>query len=335
MRTGLRSGAHNDSVTAVIAAEGTVLEKVLDASGQTLRGGLTRQAYGRFCAALKKTPWGRRCQRRLASVEGSDVIASAEQYALSAVFEGRAVRVCGIGSVFTEMSHRGQGHARDLLETLLEEAAQAGTEMALLFLSPGSEDDAPADFQAIPLTDLTLHLAESPRHGAPMTMVRGGEERDLAAITAMGRVRASPFRFHLDRDAEFAQYAITRKRLLAGLGPPDARQLHFFIAEEGTTAAAYIVVSIAGSTWTIEECGDRDPSGARVGALLQALIAREPIERRPTILAWLPPHFLPPQVTIASAMPSKELIMVRSLDARAIAPPLATDDILYWHNDML
>ncbi len=46
------------------------------------------------------------------------------------------------------------------------------------------------------------------------------------------------------------------------------------IAEEGITAAAYVVVSIVGGTWTIEECGDRDPSGARVGATLQALINR-------------------------------------------------------------
>jgi hypothetical protein len=42
-------------------------------------------------------------------------------------------------------------------------------------------------------------------------------------------------------------------------------------------------ISVVGSTWTIEECGDHDPSGARVGAILQALIAREPLERRPTI----------------------------------------------------
>jgi hypothetical protein len=55
------------------------------------------------------------------------------------------------------------------------------------------------------------------------------------------------------------------------------RQLHFFIAEEGITAAAYVVISIVGRTWTIEECGNRDPSGARVGAILQPLIAREPV----------------------------------------------------------
>jgi hypothetical protein len=70
-------------------------------------------------------------------------------------------------------------------------------------------------------------------------------------------------------------------------------------------------ISVVGGTWTIEECGDRDPSGARVGAILQALIAREPVERRPTIRAWLPRGFLPPQVTIVSAKPSTEVMMVR------------------------
>lgn len=126
-----------------------------------------------------------------------------------------------------------------------------------------------------------------------MTMVRGGEERDLAAIVAMGRARAEPFRFHLDRDVDFVQYAITSKRLLAGLGSANARQLHFFIAEEGITAAAYVILSVVGACWTLEECGDRDVSGARVGALLQALIAREP-PRGPN--ECRNPHRRPPAV---------------------------------------
>ena len=150
----------------------------------------------------------------------------------------------------------------------------------------------------------------------------------------MGRVRAEHVRFHLDRDIDFIQYAITTKRLLAGLGSANARQLHFFIAEEGITAAAYVVVSIIGSTWTIEECGDRDPSGARVGAILQALIAREPVERRPTIRAWLPAGFVPPQVTIMSARPPTEVLMVRSLGSTVVQPRLSAADVLYWRSDI-
>ncbi len=151
----------------------------------------------------------------------------------------------------------------------------------------------------------------------------------------MGRARAEPFLFHLDRDTDFVRYAITRKRLLAWLGAKNARELHFFIAEEGTTAAAYVVISVVGDTWTLEECGDRDPSGARVGALLQALIARQPIERRPTIHAWLPPGFMPPQITIASSRPSTKTLMMRTLTSRNIIPLINRDNVLYWRNDVL
>ncbi len=320
-------------MTTVVPVQGTILDSVLDATHPISTDGLDRQAYGRFDAAQMKTAWGRRCRRRFALVEGVTLLASAECYDLAGTLEGRAVRICGVGSVFTEPSRRGLGHARALVGTLLDQAAAQGAEVALLFPQAALEEDAREGFETIPLTEVTLEVASS-RHGAPMTMVRGGEERDLAAIVAMGRIRAEPFRFHLDRDLDLVQYAITRKRLLAGLGTAAARQLHFFIAEEGITAAAYVVMSVAGSAWTLEECGDRDASGARVGALLQALIAREPSARRPTIRAWLPPGFRPPQLTIVSAAPSIGIMMVRQLGAAALPQRLSADDVLYWGNDL-
>jgi hypothetical protein len=222
-----------------------------------------------------------------------------------------------------------------LVDAVLHDAEREGAEMALLFPPVDMDDDVHGGFQAMPLTDLSIGVTESSRHGAPMTTVRGGEERDLAAIVAMGRVRAEPFRFHLDRDVDFVQYVITTRRLLAGLGSAGARKLQFFIAEEGITAAAYVVISVVGDLWTVEECGDRDASGARVGALLQALIAREPGEQRPTIRAWLPSHFLPPQLTIASAAPSTDTVWVRTLGSRTMVPPLSADDVLFWRNDIL
>jgi hypothetical protein len=54
------------------------------------------------------------------------------------------------------------------------------------------------------------------------------------------------------------------------------------------------------------------------------LIAREPIERRPRIHAWLPPRFLPPQVTIAGAEPSTEVISVCSTHGLSCRSCLAT-----------
>jgi hypothetical protein len=292
-------------------------------------------ADGKFYSAQIKTAWGRLHQRRHTLTDQGDLLASAVQYDLTGVLDGRALRICGVGSVVVEDSHSGLGHARTLVDNVLKQAARSGAEMALFFSPSSLEDQALKGFEMIVGADLILHVAESPRHGAPMTMVRGGEERDLPAIAAMGRVRAEPFRFHLDRDVDFVQYAITRKRLRAGLGSPGVRQLQFFIAEEGTTAAAYVVVSVEGTTWTLEECGDRDASGARVGALLQALIAREPAERRPTIRGWLPPGFLPPQVAVVSATPSTDSMMVRMLGPTPAAlPQLCAADVLYWRNDV-
>ena len=320
-------------MATVVPAEGVILKRVLEASPAIALEGLSREAYAKFDAAQMKTAWGRHHQRRFALVDGDDVLASATQYDLAAVFEQRPVRVFGIGAILTPPAHRAGGHAMELVERLLDEAARNGAAIALLF-SDISHEHQPTGFDVVAMTEAELSVAESSRRGAPMTLIRGGEERDLAAIVAMGQVRASSFRFHLDRDVDFVQYAITKKRLLAGLGPATTRQLHFFIAEEGITAAAYVVVSIIGRMWTLEECGDRDPSGARVGAILQALIAREPAEHRPTIRGWLPTGFVPPQVTIVSANPSTEVMMVRSLGSTVLQPRLSRDDVLYWRGDI-
>ena len=318
----------------VIPAEGAIREHVVDTAHAISSEGLRRHAYSQFDAAQMRTAWGRRHQRRLVLVEGGDVLASAMQYELAAILDQRPVRVCGIGGIFPQPASATGGPARELVDRLLEQGARNGVAIALVFSDPSHEHE-PAGFDVVPMTAVELSVAVPSRRGAPMALIRGGEERDLAAIVAMGQVRASQFRFHLDRDVDFVQYAITKKRLLAGLGTAGARQLHFFIAEEGITAAAYVVISIVGGTWTIEECGDRDPTGARVGALLQALIAREPVERRPTIRAWLPAGFVPPQVTIVSAKPSTEVMMMRFLGTTELHPRLSGDDVLYWRSDIV
>ena len=321
-------------MTTVVPAEGALLDRVLATRALHDKAGLGAYAYGRYDAALMKTAWGRAHQQRFALADAAELLAGATRYLVAGVLDGRPVRVCAIGDVFTDPVHGGGDDAPRLVERLLGDAAQEGADLALLFSDMDPIWCDRNGFDKIPTTDIELRVAQSPGRGAPMTLVRGGEERDLAAIVAMGQVRAAPFRFHLDRDVDFVQYAVTRKRLRAGLGPAGAQQLQFFIAEEGVTAAAYVVVSVAGSMWTIEECGDRDPSGARVGAILQALVAREPVERRPSIRGWLPPGFVPPQITIVSAAPSSDVLLVRSLGSAAAASRLSGGDVLYWRGDL-
>jgi hypothetical protein len=320
-------------VPVVVRAEGSLLERVLDAACPASHHGLSRQAFTTADAALRKTAWAPGHQRRYALVDGTDVLAVAQQYELSGTFAGHTLRVCGIGEVCSGRANSHSDHARVLVEHLVDDARRNGSDIAIVFAAPGSALPALDGFAVIPTQEVELTVTESSRYGAPMTLVRGGEDRDLAAIVAMGEARAARFRFHLNRDVDFVKYVVTKKRLLAGLTASGARQLLFVIAEEGITAAAYAVISVVDGHWTIEECGDRDPSGARVGAILQALIAREPIERRPVIRGWLPPAFVPPQITIVSTRPSVEIVFARPLTPAGETLGLSCDDVLYWRSD--
>ena len=97
-------------------------------------------------------------------------------------------------------------------------------------------------------------------------------------------------------------------------------------------AVAYVVITARSGAWTIEECGDRDPAGARVGAILQTLIAREPAAARPVIRGWLPQGFLPPQLTVVGRARSSEVMMIRAL--AGATPRMKAEDVLYWRADL-
>ncbi len=324
---------------AVLAlAEGASLRTILNATHKIWSEGLTPEAYERFWAAQLATPWGRRGLRRYALVDGETVFASAKLYTFDAMVDGHPIRLAGLGAVFTQPEHRGRGAAGELIERLLAKAAADGADLALLFSEIGADYYERLGFTTIITNGHTLRVTESDRRGAPATLVRSGDDRDLEAIAAIGAIRAADYRFHLTRDRDLVHYAIAKKRVLAGLGPVGARQVEFFVAEEGATAVAYVVLTIkrdgGASEWTLEEFGDRDPSGARVGAILQSLIARDPAEARLPLRTWLPNGFCPPQLQVVEAHPSADVMMVRTLTDRAkTACALSGDDVLFWHSD--
>jgi hypothetical protein len=318
----------------IVPAEGAVLQRIV-ATTPLVNGGLSRAALARHEAAQAKTAWALGHQRRFALMQGDQVLASAKRYELTGRLDRELVTICGIAEVLVSQPDAdGRRDGEALVADLVQEAARNGATLALLFRAADGWSPWPDGFVVVPTTDLELTVTESARRGAPMTLVRGGEDRDLDAIAAMGHTRGDGFRFRIERSAGFVKHAITRKRLLAGLCAAGARQIEFVIAEEGITAAAYVVISVAGGTWTIEECGDRDATGARVGALLQALIARGPSSSRPVIRGWLPPGFLPPQVTIASSSPAPPVLLARALSPRVQDVHLAARDVMYWRSDL-
>jgi hypothetical protein len=113
------------------------------------------------------------------------VLASARRYDLAGILDRQPVRICGIGRVLIDPAQSDRSHPRVLVEQLLNEAERDGADMALLFVPPGPSSPVADGFEAIPMVDVELGVTESSRHGAPMTLVRGGEDRDLAAIVAL------------------------------------------------------------------------------------------------------------------------------------------------------
>jgi GNAT superfamily N-acetyltransferase len=317
----------------VVPATGAVLEHVLNDTFPLWNDGLTRENYAKHWTAQLKTPWGQSHLDRVALVDGPHVMCSAKRYDLSLRLDGRIRRVLGIGAVFTAPAHRGRGCARELIVRMLDTAVTEGQEFAMLFseISPAFYERL--DFVPMPLLESTLEVDQK-RGGAPAMLVRSGHDRDLPSIIEMSAARSANARLALDRSEDFVRYGITKKRLLSGLSPMGRRNTEFLVVEEGDQAVAYLVSTEQDGRWMIEEAGDRDPAGARLGAMLQVMLARHPGERLPEIKCWWPQGLVPPQVKVVASTPTQDVLMIRPLRDRILPlPPLAAAAVVYWHGD--
>ncbi len=315
----------------LVLAEGDLLEDILDGTFPLWNEGLTRAAYGRWNAAQMRTSWGAEHLHRFALVdEQGGLLASAKRYRYHARLDGRDGWTCGLGAVFTPPAQRGRGYAGELIRQLLDQERAAGAMMATLFSEIGEAYYRRFGFEAVPLEDVRVEVER--KGGTPAMLVRAGAERDLPDIAAMHAVRSASARFTLRRDPAQIHYALSKKRLFSGLGAAWLRQTEFFAAEEGSSAVAYVVISVSGDDWTIEEAGDRDPAGARLGAMLQVLIAREPSRRGPVRRGWWPAGFpVPPQVRLTSRDQARDVFMVRPFVE--LSAPLRPEDVFYWRSD--
>lgn len=313
----------------LVMAEGDVLTEILDGTYPIWGEGLSRVAYEKWNRAQMATIWGRANLHRVVLVDGQRVLSSAKRYDLEALAGGRRIRVLGIGAVFTHPSLRGQGHAAALIDAMIADARARGCEFALLFSEIGASYYERLGFRVIAQRVPTIEVIRKP--GAPAALVRAGEPTDLDAITEIAaRVRHGAA-LALDRSSHFIAFMLARKRLLAGLGPPGLRSVEFFVTEEAYRAVAYVVISRGPHGMFLEDCGDCDPSGARIGAMLQVLDAREPAEAPLRCRASVPPGLTPTQWRVLSDAPAEEIMMARSLgEDRAIIP----SQTVYPHLDV-
>jgi predicted N-acetyltransferase YhbS len=315
----------------LVPAQGQLLEQILDESYPIWNEGLTRPAYGQWNLAQTRTPWGARHLERVALVDDAGaLLSSAKRYRFAARLDQRDVRVLGIGAVCTPPDRRRRGHASALIQQLIEEARADGTDAVLLFSEIGTAFYERLAFKPVPLDEVRIRVRL--QGGSPAMLVRAGHERDLPALSAMHDVRSASSRFSLRRDVSHIQFMLARKRLLAGLGPAGRRIVEFHVAEEGASAVAYVMLSVEANGWTLVEAGDRDPAGARLGAMLQVLLAREPSVTPPPIRAWWPRQFqVPPQLELVERHDATDVMMMRPLSG--ITLPSSAEGVFYWRSD--
>ena len=286
---------------------------ILDSTYPLWGEGLSRDAYGRWNQAQLQTTWGRDHLRRVALVREGEVMASAKRYDLTAVVGGESMPVLGIGAVFTPTAHRGQGHAASLLRAMHIDAQARGCRWALLFSEIGPDYYERLGYRAMPQVVQTIAARRDAKRGAPAVLLRSGESSDLPHIAEISARDVESASFALDRSADFIGFGVTKRRLLAGLSNPGVRQLEFFVTEEGTRAVAFVVVSRGAAGLVLEDYGDRDPTGARVGAMLQVLDARLPADQPLRLRSRRFRAGLPPQVSLVEERPAAEIMMLRPI----------------------
>lgn len=317
----------------LVAAEGEALDQVLEESHRIWSDGLTRGAYARYNAAQMRTAWGAHHLSRVALVDDQGrVLSSAKRYGLRGSLDGREIDIVGIGAVFTPDAMRGRGYARETVEQVVAAGARDGATLALLFSEIDPEYYEAMGFIPVARRELVIRVKEKP--GAPMVLVRAGEERDIPAVAALARTMSERHRFALFPTEDTIRFSLSKKRLLAGFLPPGLLSVEFFIVEEGAGPVAFAILTVTSEDVILEMCGDRDPAGARVGALLQVLRARTPTQAAISPSCFLPHGWLPPQVEIDGSGLVRDVMMVRPLAGGPIAPPLQDREVLFWHGDL-
>lgn len=318
-----------------VRAGALLIDRVIDETYPIWNEGLSLDGYRRWNDIQMRAPWGKDHLWRVALIDGDQILASAKWYDLRCELKGAGVRVLGIGAVFTPERHRGKGHARELMRQMMAAADREGYAAALLFSEIGAPYYEREGFSVIPRDTVTLDVV-FPRQGPPATLVREGDDGDLKYLAEL----RSPAAFTQPPTADLIKFNIVKRRVRAASAPIGSRAVEFFVSEEGHRPVAYVLLSrgpsgdlgVGPEAMWLEACGDRDPSGARVGAMLQVLRARTASEPWPPLYSWLPEGWLPPQLRIVGRAPAEDIMMIRHL-GRNFLPPMTAKDVIWWHAD--
>jgi len=233
-------------------AERATIEAVLRRSHAIWNEGLSPDDYIQFNLQQKETAWGRERYRFLVAGEGEAVVSALKLYSFPGEIDGRAIRLAGIGAVFTPGEHRGRGHARALVEAALASARSLGHDAALLMSEIGGEYYQRLGFVALPAREAgCLPFLPVPWPGEPAWLAGGDPEAhvaglrpflpdDLDALVAIHDDATRGQRFRLLRDRPAWEQSLFKADLLHRLKRGGGDRI--WVVERRGTIAAYVVL---------------------------------------------------------------------------------------------
>ena len=311
-----------------VTADALLIERIHDGTFTVWSEGLARADYSRWQQAQLESPWGLAHLRRVALVDNGTLLASAKRYDFTADIGGERSTVLGIGAVFTPPAERGRGHARRLIDAMVEEAASRGCRAALLFSEIGPEYYARLGFDVMPRDELAF---ECPVETDGSLWARPGRAADLPAMAALSAASRTPSTFALHRTPDLVEFGLIRRRTLAALSAPNRLVVEWLVVEDAGRMTAFLVATRRPRGIVIEDCGDVDPAGAQVAALVGSLVAL-PSFHPPVVHGWLPEPFRGWTTPALWHEVTGNVMMIRPIGG--LAAPRIGGPVTFWNLDL-
>ena len=311
-----------------VTADPPLLERILDGTFTIWSEGLSRPHYAIWQQAQLDSPWGRRRLRRVALLDGDELLASAKRYDFTADIGGERCEVLGIGAVFTPAAQRGRGYAPRLIDAMLDDAAERGCRAALLFSEIGSAFYQRLGFEVIRRDELAFECPAEP-DSDPRT--RPGRIDDLPAMATLSGAARTSSTFALDRSPDLVEFGLIRRRRLAELSAPNRLVVEWLVAEDAGRMTAFVLATRRPKGLVIEDCGDVDSSGAHIAALVGSLVS-QPSFHPPVVHGWLPEQFRGWTTPALWREVEDNVMMIRAVgETRA---PSVAGPVTFWNLDL-
>lgn len=230
-------------------------------------GGLLDEArFLAFQRRLAEALEARGRYRMLGWFDGSRLLSAFKQYDLQGMIGGRALRVVGIGAVFTPPALRRQGHAFAMLRAAIDKARESGADAALLFSDIDVRYYERLGFVPVESRESSVTASQLPRPAGGFRPATSGDEAMLADIFAASRTTEP--RLHLLRDEWTVRFQLRRLRELSrarGVSEPEWGVVVDGRAGEGGAMVRFgrDSVDVLDAAWTTDAARDALLGGLR------------------------------------------------------------------------